>query len=161
MALKEKDIAKHLKENWNTYFPDLVGCKLEVPIRNSRVDILSSYPVDLYELGLKKEDDILRYTNAAVFVEIKYNSNMRDLLYELQKHINFRNWYVNFGKAWCFIMVISDEFDYEMKELDYNEIIKNERRIDDSDIKIISNINVNLVSQLYFISCCDGYTSIN
>ena len=104
MVLKEKDIAKHLKDNWNIYFPDLIGCKLEVPIRNSRVDILSSYPVDLYELGLKKEDDILRYANAAVFVEIKYNSNMRDLLYELQKHINFRNWYVNFGKAWCFIM---------------------------------------------------------
>lgn len=135
MKLKEKDIVKHLKDNWNKYFPDLIGCKLEVPIRNSRVDILSSYPVDLYELGLRNEDDIVRYINAAVFVEIKYNSNMRDLLYELQKHINFREQYVNFGKAWCFIMVISDEFDYEMvKFMEDNNIIMYKYSIEDEDL---------------------------
>lgn len=135
MKLKEKDIVKHLKDNWNKYFPDLIGCKLEVPIRNSRVDILSSYPVDLYELGLRKEDDIVRHVNAAVFVEIKYNSNMRDLLYELQKHINFRERYVNFGKAWCFIMVISDEFDYEMvKFMEDNNIIMYKYSIEDEDL---------------------------
>lgn len=159
MALKEKDIAKHLKDNWNTYFPDLVGCKLEVPIRNSRVDILSSYPVDLYELGLKKEDDILRYANAAVFVEIKYNSNMRDLLYELQKHINFRNWYVNFGKAWCFIMVISDEFDYEMvKFMEDNNIIMYKYSIEDEDLSTFKIEEYNMrnieLEEANDIICC-------
>lgn len=135
MALKEKDIANHLKENWNTYFPELIGCKLEVPIRNSRVDILSSVPVDLFELGIKSENDKFRFINAAVFVEIKYNSNMRDLLYELQKHISFRDWYVNVGKAWCFIMVISDEFDYEMvKFMEDNNIMMYKYTFENDDL---------------------------
>lgn len=135
MALKEKDIAKHLKENWNVYFPELIGCKLEVPIRNSRVDILSSVPVDLFELGIKSENDKFRFINAAVFVEIKYNSNMRDLLYELQKHISFRDWYVNVGKAWCFIMVISDEFDYEMvKFMEDNNIMMYKYTFENDDL---------------------------
>ena len=42
----------------------------------------------------------------------------------------------------------TDEFDYEMKELDYNEIIKNEKRIDNSDIKIISNCTANLFDEI-------------
>lgn len=135
MALKEKDIAKHLKENWNAYFPELIGCKLEVPFRNSRVDILSSVPVDLFELGIRSETDQFRYINATVFVEIKYNSNMRDLLYELQKHISFRDWYVNVGKAWCFIMVISDEFDYEMvKFMEDNNIMMYKYTLENEDL---------------------------
>ena len=135
MALKEKDIVDHLHLNWNKYFPELIGCKKEHVFRNSRVDLFSSCPVDLYELGIRSEDDMFRHINAAVFAEVKYNSNMRDLLYELQKHINFRNWYVNFGKAWCFIMVISDEFDYEMvKFMEDNNIIMYKYSIEDEDL---------------------------
>lgn len=137
--LKEKDIAKHLKDNWNKYFPELIGCKLEVPIKNSRVDILSSYPIDLFELGLRDEDDLLRYINAAVFVEIKYKSDMRDLLFELQKHISFRDWYINIAKSWCFIMVISDDFDNDMINfmLD-NNILIYQYSIDNDDLSTFS-----------------------
>lgn len=135
MTLKEKDIVKHLEENWNTYFPDFIGCKIEHTFRNSRVDIFSSCPVDLYELGIRDKDDILRYINASVFVEVKYNSNMRDLLYELQKHISFRDWYVNYGKSWCFIIVISDEFDYEMvKFMESNNIIMYKYSMEEEDL---------------------------
>ena len=159
MALKEKDIANHLKENWNKYFPELIGCKLEVPFRNSRVDILSSCPIDLYELGIKSEDDMFRYINAAVFVEIKYNSNMRDLLYELQKHISFRDWYVNVGKAWCFIMVISDEFDYEMvKFMEDNNIMMYKYSIEDEDLSTFKIEEYNMknieLEEANEIICC-------
>ena len=39
---------------------------------------------------------------------------MRDLLYELKKQIAFRDWYINYGKAYCEICVISDEYDPHM-----------------------------------------------
>ena len=61
MALKEKDIVDHLCNNWTTYFPELIGCKKEYTLRDSRVDILSSYPIDLYEYGIRDENDKLRY----------------------------------------------------------------------------------------------------
>ena len=135
MALKEKDIVNHLYENWNKYFPELIGCKKEYTFRDSRVDIFSSCPVDLYELGIKEEYHTLRFCNASVFVEVKYNSNMRDLLFELQKHISFRDWYVNYGKAFCFIAVISDEFDYEMvKFMEQNNILMYKYYIDNEDL---------------------------
>ena len=135
MALKEKDIVDHLCNNWTTYFPELIGCKKEFTFRNSRVDILSSCPVDLYEFGIRSEDDTCRYINAAVLVEVKYNNNQRDLLYELQKHINFRDWYINMGKAYCFIVVISDNYDDDMIDfMEDNDIIMYKYEIQDEDL---------------------------
>lgn len=69
MALKEKDIVNHLCNNWTKYFPELIGCKKEYVFRDSRIDILSSYPTDLYEFGIRSENDRLRYINAAVFIK--------------------------------------------------------------------------------------------
>lgn len=136
MALKEKDIVDHLCENWSDYFPELVGCKKEFAFRDSRVDILSACPVDLYEFGIREEDDIFRYTKAAVFVEVKYNSEMRDLLFELQKHIDFRNWYINLGKSYCYIVVISDKFEPNMvKFMEENDIIMYKYSIKDDDLE--------------------------
>ena len=135
MALKEKDIVDHLCNNWTTYFPELIGCKKEYTLRDSRVDILSSYPIDLYEYGIRDENDKLRYINAAVFIEVKYNNNHRDLLYELQKHINFRDWYINMGKAYCFIVVISDNYDDDMIDfMEDNDIIMYKYEIQDEDL---------------------------
>ena len=135
MALKEKDIVDHLCNNWTTYFPELIGCKKEYTLRDSRVDILSSYPIDLYEYGIRDENDKLRYINAAVFIEVKYNNNHRDLLYELQKHINFRDWYINMGKAYCFIVVISDNYDDNMIDfMEDNDIIMYKYEIQDEDL---------------------------
>lgn len=134
--LKEKDIVNHLTENWNNYFPELEGCKKEFTFRNSRVDIFSSLPTNLKDLGLREEDT---FTKAAVFCEVKYNSDMRDLMFELQKHISFRDWYINYGKAFCMIMVISDEFDYEMvKFMEYNNVIMYKINIKDDDLNTLS-----------------------
>jgi hypothetical protein len=134
-TLKEKDIVNHLYDNWNKYFPNLIGCRKEFTIRDSRVDILSSQKTDLYKLGIKSKDDKLRYINAAVFVEIKYNENHRDLVYELQKHINFRDWYIKYGKAYCLIMTISDEYDpYITKFIRDNKIIAYKYSIENNDL---------------------------
>lgn len=142
MALKEKDIVNHLKENWNTFFPELVGCRTEYVFRNSRVDILSSLPVNYKDLGLREED---YFAKAAVFFEVKYNSEMRDLLFELQKHIEFRDWYINYGKAFCVIAVISDEYDYSMaKFMDDNGIIMYKIFMEDEDLSTMRLEEYNL-----------------
>lgn len=138
MALKEKDIVNHLCENWETYFPELKGCKKEYSFRDSRVDILSSIPVDLYEEGIREEDDPFRYTNAAVFVEVKFNSEMRDLLFELKKHIDFRNWYIEYGKSLCYIVVISDKFEPNMvKFMEENDITMFKYTIENEDLNTL------------------------
>ena len=139
MALKEKDIVDHLHDNWHEYFPELIGCKKEFTFRNSRVDILSSCPVDLYEFGIRSEDDTCRYINAAVLVEVKYNNNQRDLLFELQKHVSFRNWYINQGKSYCYIVVISNEFDEHMvKYMQDNEVIMMKYSIENADLNTLN-----------------------
>lgn len=134
--LKEKDIVNHLYNNWNKYFPDFVGCKKEYTIRDSRIDILSSYKTDLYKIGIRPENDICRFINAAVFAEVKYNNNDRDLMYELQKHIQFRNRYIECGKSYCYIMVISDGFDqYMLNFMRENDIITYQYSIEDNDLE--------------------------
>ena len=139
MTLKEKDIVNHLYEKWHEYFPELIGCKKEYVLRDSRVDILSSCPVDLYEFGIRSENDTCRYINAAVLVEVKYNNNQRDLLFELQKHVNFRDWYVNYGKSYCYIVVISDEFDEHMvKYMQDNGVIMYKYNIENEDLNTFS-----------------------
>lgn len=156
MALKEKDIVNHLYLNWNKYFPELIGCMKEYTFRNSRVDLFSSCPVDLYELGIREENDKFRYINASVFAEVKYNNNDRDLLFELQKHISFRDWYVKYGKAFCFIMVIADDFDYEMvKFMEANDILMYKYTIenDDLDTLTIEEYTVENIKFKEIISC--------
>lgn len=109
--LKEKDIVNHLIANWNKFFPELNSAKKEFSFRNSRVDILSSFPVNLKDFGLRETDC---FTNAAAFFEVKYNSNMRDLMFEIQKLVRFRDWYHDYGKCLSVVSVISDDFDYDM-----------------------------------------------
>lgn len=135
-TLKEKDIVKQVVDNWGFYFPDLHFCKTEYSLRNFRVDILADFKANLKDLGLREED---YYCSPAVFMEVKYNSNMRDLIYELQKQIQFRDWYINYGKAFCVICVLSDEFDEDMvKFMEDNSIIMYKYEIDDDDISTLS-----------------------
>lgn len=110
--LKEKNIVNHIVSNWNKYFPDIDFWKTEFSLRNFRIDIAASMQLNLKDIGLRDEDYILE--RAPIFFEVKYNSNMRDLMFELQKQISFRNWYSTYGKAFCMICVISDEFDEDM-----------------------------------------------
>lgn len=109
--LKEKDIVNHIVSNFDKYFPDIKFWRTEFSMRDFRVDIVANNLVDLKDLNIREESYIC---NTPVFFEVKYNSNMRDLLFELQKQINFRDWYINYGKCFCMICVISDEFDHHM-----------------------------------------------
>lgn len=111
MKLKEKHIVDYLCKNWEKYFPEFIGYKKEFTIRNSRVDILSTCPTDLYKLGIRSEDDNCRYINASVLIEVKYSNNQRDLLFELQKHIKFRDWLIEYGKSYCYIAIVLNELD--------------------------------------------------
>ena len=134
--LKEKDIVKQVVDNWDKYFPDLHFCKTEYSLRNFRVDILADFAANLKDLGLRETDYNCR---PAVFVEVKYNSNMRDLIFELQKQIQFRNWYINCGKAFCMICVLSDDYDIDMvKFMEDNAIIMYKYEIEDDDISTLT-----------------------
>lgn len=111
MALKEKDIVKHITENWDKYFPDIRFWRTEYSFRDFRVDIAADFKVNLKDLGIREEDCWCR---PPIFFEVKYKSEMRDLLFELQKQIAFRDWYTNIAKCFCMICVISDRYDEHM-----------------------------------------------
>lgn len=110
-SLKEKDIVNHITKNWNKYFEGSTFRRTEYSLRDFRIDILSSFSINLKDLGIRDEDCI---AEASIFFEVKWKSEMRDLLFELKKQIKFRDWYIECGKAYCMICVISDEFDPHM-----------------------------------------------
>lgn len=136
MSLKEKDIVKQIIKKWNNYFPELNFCKTEYTLRNFRVDILADFHANLKDFGIRNED---YYCKPAVFFEVKYNSNMRDLIFELQKQIQFRNWYINTAKGFCLICVLSDEYDEDMvKFMQDNSIIMYKYFIKEKDIETLT-----------------------
>ena len=66
---------------------------------------------------------------------MKYNNNDRDLLFEIQKHINFRDWYINHGRSYCYIVIISDNFDEHIaKFMRDNDVIMYKYEIENDDI---------------------------
>ena len=135
-ALKEKDIVNQITSNFNNYFPELIGCRTEYKFRDSRIDIFSSLRVNFKELGLREKD---YFCNSPVFFEVKYNSNMRDLMFELQKLIKFRNWYYDYGKAFAVICVISDEYDEYMVEfMEANNVLMYKINIENDDLTTLT-----------------------
>ena len=134
--LKEKDIVKHIVDNWDNFFPDLRYCKTEHSLQNFRIDILADFEANLKDLGIREEDYFCR---PSVFFEVKYNSNMRDLIYELQKQIQFRDWYIKYGKSFCMICVLSDDYDSDMvKFMEDHSIVMYKYEIEDDDITTLS-----------------------
>lgn len=147
--LKEKDIVKHIVDNWDKYFPDLRFCKTEYSLKNFRVDILADFEANLKDLGIREDDYICR---PAVFFEAKYQSNMRDLIYELQKQIKFRDWYINIAKAFCMICVISDEFDPDMIDfMESNSILMYKYEMENNNLNtlVIKEYNKNIFELEY------------
>lgn len=135
-TLKEKDIVEQIINNWDTYFEGTKFCKTEFSLRDFRVDILASFPANLKDLGVRDED---YFTNPSIFFEVKWKSEMRDLLFELKKQIKFRDWYIEYGKAFCMICVISDEFDSHMVEfMVENNITMFKINIENEDIETLS-----------------------
>ena len=54
-TLKEKDIVNHLYNNWNKYFPNLIGCRKEFTIRDSNSHITYFY----YTKSNNSENDFI------------------------------------------------------------------------------------------------------
>ena len=110
---KERDIVNQIVKDWDKHFPDLKLYKTEWSFRNFRVDIAAGF-------------DIIDYNgvtcHAPALFEVKYNSEARDLIFELQKQLEFRNFY-NLNHA-CVICVIADKYDKTMLKFIFdNEII--------------------------------------
>lgn len=133
---KEKDIVRYIENNWDKYFPELKFWKTEYSLRDFRIDISASFDANLKELGVRDDDC---NANCPVFFEVKYNSEMRDLMFELQKQIKFRDFYINYGKAFCMICVISDKYDDHMvKFMEDNNITMFKIDIIEDDIRTMT-----------------------
>lgn len=130
--LKEKDIVKKIVDSWEDYFPQLRFWRTEYSFRDFRVDIAADFEVDREAYGLKPSSFKHR---APVFFEVKYNSEMRDLIYELKKQLAFRNFYVDIAGHLAFICVISDKFEPTMtKFMIENDIKMFKINIENDDI---------------------------
>lgn len=84
--LKERDIVDHLVRNWDTYFKteELFFYKTEYTVTdNWRADILA------YVWAPYPRNPEIDY-RIPVFIEVKYN-NFRDLIFELEKGLEFIN----------------------------------------------------------------------
>lgn len=135
--LKEKDIVKKIVDSWEEYFPDLSFVKTEFAFRDFRVDIFADFEVDREAFGLRPSDYRLK---APIFFEVKYNSEMRDLIYELQKQIRFRDFYTNIAGNLAIICVISDKFE-DQTMIDFmiqNQIYMYQINIKDDDIDTLT-----------------------
>lgn len=134
--LKEKDIVNHIADNWDKFFPELKKPRREYVFRDSRVDLFTAYDINLKELGLR---DVDTKAEAATFMEVKYNSNMRDLMFEVQKLLDFRDWYINYGRAFCVVCTISDEYDFHMaKFFDEKGVIMYKINMKDEDLETMT-----------------------
>ena len=100
--IKENDIVKYVCNNFNKFFKDLKFVRTEFSLRNFRVDIFATY----------KDENT--NTWPSVFFEVKHQSYMRDLLFELNKQIKFRDWYNSNPNCLCHICVLSDKFEDSM-----------------------------------------------
>ena len=130
---KEKHIVKQIVNNWDKYFPDLKFYKTEWSFRNFRVDIAAGFDIDLQEIG---KSDVPRGCHVPVLFEVKYNSEARDLLFEMQKQLEFANYYNK--NNMCVICVISDEFDISMQKfLIDNDILMFKISMIDDDIETL------------------------
>lgn len=140
--LKEKDIVKKIVGSWENYFPDLSFVKTEFSFRDFRVDIFADFEVDREAFGLKPSEYKLR---APVFFEVKYSSEMRDLIYELQKQIRFRDFYTNIAGNLAIICVILDKFE-DQTMIDFmieNQIYMYQINIEDDNIDTLTLTEVN------------------
>lgn len=96
--IKEKDISDFLRDSWEYYFnPDV--CQLYKTDKS----FFKGWRPDF----VGKNDSYFENT-VPIFIELKYKSNCRDLLYEVQKAIDVRD------KGYdVIIAVLSDQYNDE------------------------------------------------
>lgn len=88
--MSEKKIVTKIKDNWNNLFPDLKFFKTEwSPSKGWRPDITA-----------------INQENQTVFIEVKFNKNDRDLIYELEKAL----YHINKANRNDLVYVISDNY---------------------------------------------------
>lgn len=99
--LKEKDIVNHIIQNWDNLFEE------EVKFCKKEATLLEDYRCDI--VGYIQPKGTTNYASRSnLLFECKYQSNSRDLIYELTKAISLRERIK--GKE-TIISVISDNFD--------------------------------------------------
>jgi hypothetical protein len=89
MKLNEKMIIDYIINNWNKIMPKkLLFFKREVAwLDNWHCDITAFKTVKIFNKRIKKK---VKY-RMPIFIEVKFRSNSRDLIYELEKAISFRD----------------------------------------------------------------------
>lgn len=109
-------------------------------MRDFRVDIAATFKVkaeDRASYGLSKSSDF--DLDVPVFFEVKFNSEMRDLIYELKKQLQFKNFYTDIAGNLAVICVISDNFDDTMVQfMEENNIYMYKINIQDDDINTLT-----------------------
>lgn len=83
--LKEKDVVDYIVRNWDALFKneELFFYKAEYKVTDSwRVDILAY-------VKLPSPDNPEYIYRAPVYIEVKFDNNYRDLIYELEKGLNY------------------------------------------------------------------------
>lgn len=123
--ITEKQIVDHIIKNWEKLFePGLHFFKREVEwLEGWKCDITAWFMME-YEGEPHK---------AAVFMEAKYDSPSRDLIYELCKALTF----VNRHKAPSFVAVISDDFSdpYIQNFIKENQIFMFQVIVENQDLE--------------------------
>lgn len=106
-TLTEKQVVDYIIDNWDRLFSEhgiRYRCREKSPVSWWRVDLWGTIDMDLQEMKITNRPYPYK---ASVFIEAKFRSESRDLIYELQKGLDFlsRIEYPNF------IGVLSDNFD--------------------------------------------------
>lgn len=81
--LKEKDVIKHIIDNWETIFQE------EMFFHKKEQKVDKYWRCDL--IAYRKQVFKGRNVKSPIYIEVKYNKNHRDLLYELSKGLSFIN----------------------------------------------------------------------
>ena len=111
-SLSEKEIVNHIIKNWDKFFEkdNIKFQKTEwQALENYRADIMAYIDLDLKDIGWREESEMYR---TLVILECKYQSESRDLIYELEK-AKYIQWYLDERSNYphpVFIGVISDDF---------------------------------------------------
>jgi hypothetical protein len=141
-TLSEKQIVNHIVQNWDKFFAEenIKFQRIEwQALENYRADIMAYMDLDLKEIGWREKS--VKY-RATIILECKYQSESRDLIYELEK-AKYLQWYLKerLTESWpVFIGVISDDFS-DKAIYDYlieNDIHMWKINIKDNDIETMT-----------------------
>jgi len=147
--LLEKDIVNYIIRNWTSLFDN------NIKLYRTEVKWLNDYRCDISAYVEMTLDEKYGYNepykyNAPIFIEVKFNKNDRDLIYEIKKALTAVNRIgldkperLNVLRNPAYVGVISDDFS---DEYIYNFLIENNIHLWQIDIK---NNDINTLKLTY------------